>query len=258
MDVFKKTSGREQKLILFLFVGLLGYVLFQYVFAPLQVKKEELKGQMAELEVETKDLDMLQNELNIIKSESSLLEEDIKDMDAKKGFGVMDYQELLTYLGDSALRYGVDVVNFERLPYVNRTSYWEIPFEVSVQGDFQDLILFVDSIYQLKDYFAIRQLDLHQIELKPTVIETGEGSASTGTVPQFEWVSDFVQRLSQNSAMDVDLAIKEEGVESESIPYADYINKLQEGKGKQEKVELLFVFHFISLEETPADMKVEE
>lgn len=256
MDAIKKLSGREQKLVLILFMGLLAYVLFQYVFSPMQVKKAELKGQMEILETEMKDLDMLQNELDKVKSESSVLEEDIKEMDAKKGFGVMDYQELLTYLGDSAQKYGVDVVNFERLSYVDRMNYWEVPFEVSVQGEYQDLILFVDSIYQLKDYFAIRQLNLHQIELVPTTLNPEGETEAEAAVPQFPWVSDFVQRLNQNSALDMELEVDEENVGA--AVYADYLEQLQKGKEKQEKVELMFVFHFISLEEAPANMKVDE
>lgn len=252
MNSLKKLSSRERKLLSVIVIGLLLYVLYTNVLTPLQAKKGELSDEITKLQAEAKDINGLEVSLESVKSQSSDLQEEIVKMDAQKGFGVMDYQELLTYMGESALNYEVDIVNFKRLPFEDKDNYWEIPFHISVQGEYRDLILFVDSLYQIEEYFAIRDLSLKQITLTPMTEEV-EGEEEETDSSRFSWLPGFVEQLDRNLPSEIGLEI--EGVEGES--YSKYIDQVKGLNETKEKIELTFSFHFISLEENPENMKLE-
>lgn len=247
----KKMTPRDRVLLLVLSVVAVVALLYKFAYVPLQDKKFQLKDEIASLKAETNDIPSLQVQLNTIQSQSSELETEIDKMDAQKGFGVMNYQELMTYLGESAKEYDVDITSFHRMKYENKINYWEVPFELTVQGDYQDIILFVDSVYQLNEYFAIRQLHLQQIDMIPMSALTSTEKGITG----FEWGPSFIQRLNENVPSNL-LAPKSDETEAQTEDrYAQYLKSLDAKSSVERKVELMFSFHFISLDETPEDLK---
>lgn len=260
----KKLSAREKIMVGVLIGGLLLFALYKILYTPLQEQKTALSQEIETLVVQTKNLEALQGQLTQIKSQSSELQSEIDKMDVEKGFGVMNYQELLTFLGEAANEYDVDIIQFKRLDYEDKVNYWEVPFEVSLQGDYRDIILFVDSIYQLDDYFAIRQLNLKQIDMIPMT-----DKVSKGELPEenkgvgFDWSPDFINRLNEMIPSDI-LSSEAGGTEGETKPsegsadYQSYLNQIKGNYQVEEKVELMFSFHFISLEETPEDLKKTE
>ena len=249
----KKMTARDRLLLIVLSVIAVVAILYKFMYVPMQDKKIELKDQIVGLETQTNDVASLQAKLDAIKSQSSELETEINKMDAQKGFGVMNYQELMTYLGESAKEYKVDVTSFQRMKFENKTNYWEVPFELTVQGDYQNIILFVDSLYQLNEYFAIRQLNLQQVDMIP-MIPTGQsetGEKASG----FAWGPQFIERLNENVPSNLLTPKENENEAEEQDRYAQYLTSLNGSGAIERKVELTFSFHFISLEETPADLK---
>lgn len=245
-------TPRDRMLLVILSLVAVVAILYKFAYVPLQNQKFELKEQMTSLQAETKDISSLQTQLNNIKSQSSELETQINKMDAQKGFGVMNYQDLMTYLGESAKEYEVDITSFHRLKYENKTNYWEVPFELTVQGDYQDIILFVDSVYQLNEYFAIRQVSLQQIDMIPMNVQpTEEGNGLVG----FEWGPAFIQRLNENIPSNLLTPKADETEQQTEDRYAQYLQSLNGNGSVERKVELMFSFHFISLDETPEDLK---
>lgn len=246
-----KMTPRDKILLVALSVVAILAVLYQFAYVPLQDKKIQMKDEIAGLEAQTKDIQSLQVQLDNIKSQSSELETEINKMDAQKGFGVMNYQELMTYLGESAKEYKVDITSFHRMKYENKVNYWEVPFEITVQGEYQNIILFVDSIYQLNEYFAIRQLNLQQIDMIPMTQEQAAEEGSSG----FAWGPHFIQRLNENVPSNLLTPKEDENKEEEKDRYEQYLSSLNNNGKVERKVELMFSFHFISLEETPEDLK---
>lgn len=261
----KKMSKRERGLVIGLIGFLLIYVLYQYAFSPIREKKSGLSDKVSELESQVKDMDVLEGQYTRVKSQGEALKMDIKKMEVEKGFGVIDYQTLLTELGRNAKEYRADVIKFKRLEYKEKNNYWEVPFEVSVQGEYRDIILFTDSIYQMGKYFVMSQIDMKQVDLIPMTNDVNgeEGESETKVKPGFEWGPQFIEKLNDGSSFTPNSIAQ--GQQANQVPnetgqtnYMDYLNEVQSQVKSEQKIQLDLKFHYISLTKPDDAKEVEQ
>lgn len=250
----KKMSPREMVMVVGLLIALLGYGFLTFVWDPMEAKKAELTTEMTKKEDElfrknVEALEAQKRKLHNEKSEAGLKIEQIKQ---EKTFGVVNYQELIEYLGKEADSLQVDVVQFKKQDPQNTNAYWEIPYEVTVQGNYDNIIRFVNSFYELENYFLITGLDMREVARIPMTDKVADGNPELTEDIDFEWASEFIEKLDKS----IPSELLKDSEEAFMEDFATEMDKLEEELSKEEKnveisdkMQLKFMFHFVSLEE---------
>lgn len=247
----KKMSTRELAMITVLGFALFGYGFYSFLWSPMEAEKTVLLEEKNEIEskVISKNIEGLNKEIISLENEAKSVDFQLEEIKSNREFGAMDYQELLAYLGNRADTVGVDMTDFEKLEFNDRKVYWETPYEVTVQGEYMDIINFVNSVYQLDNYFYLTSMDLREISRIPMTDDTLQGESSLREKILFEWAPEFMNALDEEIPSELRAEL-EENYENE---YQEAMSRIEEEKEKSfkldEKLQLTFTFHFITLEE---------
>ena len=238
---------------------LVGYGFLTWVYDPLSAEKEKLFTEKVKLEdtIFQKNIPNLEKKMGELEKESNEVLLQLAEIKKTRDFGPIDYQELITYLGKEADSLGVDVVQFRKHDFINQNVYWEIPYEITIQGDYDNIILFVNSLYKLDKYFYVTGMDLREVSLIPMSDKVVSGDETLKEEIKFEWANGFIEKLDKTIPSDIKSTDKDE-VDSQDSFMSDFATEMEEIQTEEmfsvkDKLQLNFTFHFVSLDD-PSEM----
>lgn len=238
-----------------LLVSLVAYGFYEFVWVPAKSSEADLLTEQQKLEsdLKQKNVPLLEKKLQNLKKEKDNFNLKIAEIKEKRTFGTVDYQKLIEYLGKEADTLEVDMTRFKKMEFRNQKVYWEIPYEVVVQGKYENLILFVNSLYKLENYFFITGIELQEVARIPMTEKTIEGSNNLRNDIEFDWAKDFMDKLDRNIPPELRQDMQEEFMKEFADEMRKFEDELQDITNEEamihDKLQLRFVFHFIELDE---------
>lgn len=247
----KKLSQRDTYLVVGLLIIAVGYVFYQYLLTPISQKITDQKNMESQLteQISSKDENALIEKQQNLSKEKQNFNTKLAKIKEEKNFKPVEYQELLTYLGQQADTLGVDIVKFSKDDVQELNSYWQVPYRITVQGDYKNIVQFINTLYKYDNYFSIDGMDLKQVSMIPMTDKVTDGNADLSSAIKYSWASDFIQKLDKSIPSTI-LATA-----STSDSSSDGSNTTTDNSNKKantnfdEKVQLDFTFSFITLEE---------
>lgn len=193
----KELKEKKHLIIGVLTVLILFVVIFKFAYKPVANKKAEVQNEI-DLKSDNKEINLedLKNELETETQRADNAEKELNKLYKVKQFGYLDYTQMMEYLGERANQYDVDIITLkkEEVRDSGDGQKYEVPYYVNLKGTYENLLLFIDSLYQIDNYMEIQAFRLNQrpsSEQKETV--TNDNSESYK-----QWMQTFSERLNKD------------------------------------------------------------
>lgn len=236
-------------------VGAAGYGFHETVWIGLQEEEEILLSEKSNLEsnLNAKNVSALEVTLKDLNERNQEAELRMEEVFSKRTFGAMDYQKLISFMGAEADALGVDLVTFKKIDIQDKKVYREIPYDVTVQGSYENIILFVNSLYKMEKYFYFTGMSLGEIERVPMTELVIEGSEELRQSIEFTWAGEFMDKLDESIPADLRKETKEALMNEFYRDLEKYesnidLNLAEAEEVAYDKLQLRFVFKFIELD----------
>lgn len=148
LDDIKRLSLGKKLIIGLGLLLLLGYFYWFYLFQPVFEKKTRLSEELGNFNRRIVASQQMVGQIKQYKKEVARLNEDLKMILAK----LPDQKEiphLLTSVSEAGRSAGLDFILFEPTAPVSKEFYAEIPVGITVEGKYNDIAVFFDSVAHL-------------------------------------------------------------------------------------------------------------
>ena len=176
-------------------------------------------------DVDIGDLSKSLREKTLILEEKNRLFDEMS-RDVGQDIGV-DESDVLIYLGGKVKELSLNMSYVERLDDYDIGEYSFSRYELSVDGSYKDILLFVDSLYTEYDYLYVDRFELRENELL-----NGNGDGVDSVELPYDWASNAVERVSRYAY----IKGESEDVVSEAVENNPYVSN----------TELYIVFRFLN------------
>ncbi len=169
LDDIKNLSLRKKLLLGLVLLLLIGYFYWFYLFQPVFDKKTRLSEELGNLNTRIVATQRVVGQIEQYRKEVAKLEEDLKILLAK----LPDQKEiphLLTSVSEAGRSAGLDFILFEPAEPVSKEFYAEIPVNITVEGKYNDIAVFFDSVAHLP-----RIANIMDVEIKSGKKGAGSG-----------------------------------------------------------------------------------
>ena len=169
LDDIKNLSLRKKLLLGLVLLLLIGYFYWFYLFQPVFDKKTKLSEELGNLNTRIVATQRVVGQIEQYRKEVAKLEEDLKILLAK----LPDQKEiphLLTSVSEAGRSAGLDFILFEPAEPVSKEFYAEIPVKITVEGKYNDIAVFFDSVAHLP-----RIANIMDVEIKSGKKGAGSG-----------------------------------------------------------------------------------
>ena len=166
-DIKSLSLGKKLIIGLGLFL-LLGYFYWFYLFQPAFEKQTKLGEELESLNRRIVATQRVVEQIEQYKKEVASLKEDLQMILAK----LPDQKEiphLLTSVSEAGRSAGLDFILFEPTAPVSQEFYAEIPVKITVEGKYNDIAVFFDSVANLP-----RIANIMDVEIKRGGKDAGE------------------------------------------------------------------------------------
>ncbi|MBW2631115.1 MAG: type 4a pilus biogenesis protein PilO [Deltaproteobacteria bacterium] len=161
-DIKSLSLGKKLMIGLGLFL-LLGYFYWFYLFQPAFEKKTRLSEELENLNRQIVASERVVGQIEQYKKEVARLKEDLQIILAK----LPDQKEiphLLTSVSEAGRSAGLDFILFEPTAPVSKEFYAEIPVKITVEGKYNDIAVFFDSVAHLPRIANIMDVEIKKGE----------------------------------------------------------------------------------------------
>lgn len=251
-----KLKARELAMVLGLIIGLAGYLFYSFIWVGLKegesIALEERRS--LETSLSTQNVPQVEEKLEILNSQIKDIDLKIAEVNAQRTFGAVEYQKLVTYMGQEADKLDIDLVNFNKMDTQDRTVYKEIPYEVTVQGEYDNLILFVNSLYEMDRHFFITATELLEVERMPMTSVTIEGDSNLREKIEFKWGNGFMDKLDESIPAELRLENQKAFMDDFSAAMNEYKDDVNFDVSNgdplvYDKLQLRFVLQFVEVQQ---------
>lgn len=159
LDDIKKLSLGKKLAIGLVLLFLLGYFYWFYLFQPVFEKKTRLNEELGNLNMRIVTSQQVVGQIEQYKKEIAVLEENLQIILAK----LPDQKEiprLLTSVSEAGRNAGLDFILFEPTAPVSKEFYAEIPVKITVEGKYNDIAVFFDSVAHLPRIANIMDVEI--------------------------------------------------------------------------------------------------
>ncbi|MBW2544058.1 MAG: type 4a pilus biogenesis protein PilO [Deltaproteobacteria bacterium] len=157
-DIKKLSTGKKLLIGLGLFL-LLGYFYWFYLFQPAFEKKVKLGEDLENINRQIVTRQQVANKIEQHKKEIARLEEALQIILAKLP-EQKEIPRLLTSVSEAGRDAGLDFVLFEPKAPVSKDFYAEIPVRITVEGKYNDIAVFFDSVANLPRIANITDVEI--------------------------------------------------------------------------------------------------
>ena len=157
-DIKRLSLGKKLIIGLGLFL-LLGYFYWFYLFQPALEKKTRLSEELGNLNTRIVASQQVIGQIEQYKKEVARLKKDLQIILAK----LPDQKEiphLLTSVSEAGRSAGLDFILFEPTAPVSKEFYAEIPVKITVEGKYNDIAVFFDSVANLPRIANIMDVEI--------------------------------------------------------------------------------------------------
>ena len=168
LDDIKRLSPGKKLIIGLGLLLLLGYFYWFYLFQPAFEKRTRLSEELENLNRRIVASQQVVGQIEQYKKEVARLKEDLQIILAK----LPDQKEiphLLTSVSEAGRSAGLDFILFEPTAPVSQAFYAEIPVKITVEGKYNDIAVFFDSVANLP-----RIANIMDVEIKRGGKDAGE------------------------------------------------------------------------------------
>lgn len=123
------------------------YSTYSYLIAPLQIEKQTLNETITALEPRIRDISALNTQLEEARAEVSKKEAEVLKMKESDKYKSVSYLDYLATIGEIEQKSGVNLVSVVESEPIQKGSYWEIPYNIVVAGEYPKILTFVNGIY---------------------------------------------------------------------------------------------------------------
>ncbi|MEA1970945.1 MAG: type 4a pilus biogenesis protein PilO, partial [Thermodesulfobacteriota bacterium] len=159
LDDIKSLSLGKKLMIGLGLLFLLGYFYWFYLFQPVFDKKTRLSEELENLNRRIVASQLVVGQIEQYKKEVARLKEDLQMILAK----LPDQKEiphLLTSVSEAGRSAGLDFILFEPTAPVSKEFYAEIPVKITVEGKYNDIAVFFDSVARLPRIANIMDVEI--------------------------------------------------------------------------------------------------
>lgn len=191
----KELKDKKHIIITVLLVIAVFWVVIKVVYKPIAEKKENVIAETAKIDkVDEKKLEEM--EINLVTQNEKAIEAkaELDRLYEIKQFGYLDYTKMMDYLGTEANKFGVDIITLKKVEARQNGNHYEVPYYVNVKAKYEDLLMFVDSLYQIENYLEIQAFKLNQ---RPSS-EAQEITANDNSSEYMDWMTTFSERLNKD------------------------------------------------------------
>jgi len=157
-DIKNLSLGKKLAIGLLLFL-LLGYFYWFYLLQPAFEKKARLSEELGNLNMRIVARQRVVGQIEQYKKDIAKLNEDLQTILAK----LPDQKEiprLLTSVSEAGRSAGLDFILFEPTAPVSKKFYAEIPVKITVEGKYNDIAVFFDSVSHLPRIANIMDVEI--------------------------------------------------------------------------------------------------
>ncbi|MEA3487440.1 MAG: type 4a pilus biogenesis protein PilO [Thermodesulfobacteriota bacterium] len=159
LDDIKRLSLGKKLIIGLVLLLLLGYFYWFYLFQPVFEKKTRLSEELESLNRRIVASQQVVGQIEKYKKELARLKKDLQIILAK----LPDQKEiprLLTSVSEAGRNAGLDFILFEPTAPVSKEFYAEIPVKIKVEGTYNDIAVFFDSVAHLPRIANIMDVEI--------------------------------------------------------------------------------------------------
>ncbi len=157
-DIKRLSLGKKLIIGLGLFL-LLGYFYWFYLFQPALDKKARLSEELGNLNTRIVESQQVVRQIEQYKKEVARLKEDFQIILAKLP-EQKEIPHLLTSVSEAGRSAGLDFILFEPTAPVSKEFYAEIPVKIAVEGNYNDIAVFFDSVANLPRIANIMDVEI--------------------------------------------------------------------------------------------------
>ena len=157
-DIKRLSLGKKLIIGVGLFL-LLGYFYWFYLFQPALDKKARLSEELGNLNTRIVESQQVVRQIEQYKKEVARLKEDFQIILAKLP-EQKEIPHLLTSVSEAGRSAGLDFILFEPTAPVSKEFYAEIPVKIAVEGNYNDIAVFFDSVANLPRIANIMDVEI--------------------------------------------------------------------------------------------------
>lgn len=188
-----KRSNREKLMLIVLVVLVISFGLYKLLLKPLYDETTKNLKNVQELRHSDVNVEDKSKSLNLKKAQLVEKKRSFDEMSMSVDQDVViDDSDVLIYLGDKIKELSLNMSYVERLDDYDIGDYSFSRYELTVDGSYKDIILFVDSLYNEYEYLYVDRFELRENEL----ISIDSDGGNVVELP-YDWASDAVERVSK-------------------------------------------------------------
>lgn len=168
-NLFRNNENNIYLITLLIIIIIFGGFYF-YFWAP-YVKEINFKEEEAiNLEKQTYNinLDNKKQIINNLEEELKINQAVIKEIENEKTISLEEKEEILMHIGKEIRKLNLNLIKYEENPSEKISSYDIVSYNLKIQGENNQLIEFLNSLYSKYNYFYIDNIDMRIIEYKPS------------------------------------------------------------------------------------------
>ena len=170
LDDIKKLSTGKKLIIGLGLLLLLGYFYWFYLLQPAVEKKAKLDEDLENISRRIATSQRVVGQIEQHKKEIARLEKSLQTILAKLP-EQKEIPRLLTSVSEAGRDAGLDFVLFEPMASVSKEFYAEIPVKIAVEGEYNNIAVFFDSVANLS-----RIVNITDVEIKRDSKSSGENT----------------------------------------------------------------------------------
>ena len=159
LDDIKKLSTGKKLIIGLGLLLLLGYFYWFYLLQPAVEKKAKLDEDLENISRQIAISQQVVRQIEQYKKEVARLKEDFQIILAKLP-EQKEIPHLLTSVSEAGRSAGLDFILFEPTAPISKEFYAEIPVKISVEGKYNDIAVFFDSVANLPRIANIMDVEI--------------------------------------------------------------------------------------------------
>jgi type IV pilus assembly protein PilO len=153
------TKKMQQNIIFLVIVAFgLGYVYFKYLLSPLQQKQTDALAQLQKQESKLTEMKRRALELPKLQAEMQMLQDEVAGLE-KLLPKDKEVSELLRTVTKTAHNYHLSIMSITPQPLISQSNYNEIPFQMTVLGNYHAIANFLAEIGQDSRILSSRNIN---------------------------------------------------------------------------------------------------
>jgi Tfp pilus assembly protein PilO len=246
--MFKNLKKNEKIMLLVLAFGLIAFAYYMLIISPYLTKRIDLSTQITELEGKVRPDTSLNSEIKNLDNEIKRIDRDINGFTEDKFLQIITHKDFVEFIGLNSKVYEVTVKEFKETENKDESEYKKKVYSLSVQGDYNNIVQFSNSLYLLRNHFYVKNMRLEKVDLIPMTATVKNGDDTKLETLTFDWFSKYNSKIDRIIPPDLLEGIIPENLTKYDSGYSEADKVYKKPEYNKEITELQFELHFIDYE----------